>query len=57
MNIKQEGETDFIDGALIWILSPQPAFGGHRFLSLIIIHNTDLKGAHPTLPTFRMKVM
>ena len=36
---------------------PTPAFGGHRFLSLIIIHITDLKGAHPTLPTFRMKVM
>ena len=23
MNIKQESETDFIDGALIWILSPR----------------------------------
>lgn len=36
---------------------PMPAFGGHRFLLLIVIHTTDLQGAHPTLPTFKMKAM
>lgn len=54
MNIKQESNIDHNQDSYLDTLHVA-AFGGHKFLLLIIIHFTKLPGAHPTLPAFQMK--
>lgn len=47
MNIKQESKMDQKWGSCL-DTQHMVAFGGHRFLLLIIIHTINLPGAHPT---------
>lgn len=54
--MKKDSKIDFFfNGALVWVPSTLQLLVNTDFFLLLTIPTTELPGAHPTLPTHKMK--